>query len=232
MTVTVQLQIIDDKMKNNQAQYDLGRLAAKISALSSGELREYEYLTGEDLGYKPSVVEQVKLDYSWLGRVFNKGLVKHDQKEGLLLKILKKKMKSYRTHLAKSLRSIRMLTMKIIFTMTLISIFADFTKTLENLKKMASLGSNRGELIDFYKLFRDFKNFELPKDDDKKLKIKVMKKTHQLYYKYFNAYKDEYDSEDLKEEDKVFLALVSTKYLVRKKKNEDRLKKMLNNQHN
>ena len=64
MTVTVQLQIIDDKMKNNQAQYDLGRLAAKISALSSGELREYEYLTGEDLGYKPSVVEQVKLDYS------------------------------------------------------------------------------------------------------------------------------------------------------------------------
>ena len=57
MTVTIQLQIIDDKMKNNQAQYDLGRLAAKISALSSGELREYEYLTGEDLGYKPSVVE-------------------------------------------------------------------------------------------------------------------------------------------------------------------------------
>ena len=103
--------------------------------MSSGELRQYEYLTGEDFGYKPSVVEQVKSDYSPLGRVFDKRLVKHDQKEGLLLKILQKKMKSYRTHLAKPLRSIRMLTMKIILTMTLISIFADFTKTLENLRK-------------------------------------------------------------------------------------------------
>ena len=64
MTVTDKLQIIDNKVKANQAQYDLDRLAAKISALSSGELRKYEYLTGEDLGYKPSVVEQVKLDYS------------------------------------------------------------------------------------------------------------------------------------------------------------------------
>ena len=81
MTVTVQLQIIDDKMKNNQAQYDLGRLAAKISALSSGELREYEYLTGEDLGYKPSVVEQAKFDYSPLGKIFNKGLKKKIKKD-------------------------------------------------------------------------------------------------------------------------------------------------------
>ena len=56
MTVTDQLKIVDDKIKVNQAQYDLDRLAAKISALSYGELRKYEYLTGEDLGYKPSVV--------------------------------------------------------------------------------------------------------------------------------------------------------------------------------
>ena len=57
MTVTDQLKIIDNKIKVNQSQYDLDRLTAKISADSSGDLRKYGYLTGEDLGYKPSVIE-------------------------------------------------------------------------------------------------------------------------------------------------------------------------------
>ena len=59
MTVTDQIKIIIyNKIKANQAQYDLDRLTAKMSALSSGELRKYEYLTGEDLGYGPSALEQ------------------------------------------------------------------------------------------------------------------------------------------------------------------------------
>ena len=37
MTVTDQLENIDNKIKANQARYDLGRLAAKISAYSSGD---------------------------------------------------------------------------------------------------------------------------------------------------------------------------------------------------
>ena len=81
MTVTDQLKIIDNKIKTNQVQYDLYRLAAKISAYSSDDLRKYEYLTGEYLGYKPSVVEQAKYDYSPLGNIFNKGLDKDDKKE-------------------------------------------------------------------------------------------------------------------------------------------------------
>ena len=74
MTATDQLKIIENKIKANIAQYDLGRLAAKISAYSSGDLRKYEYLTGEDLGYKPSVFEQAKFDYSSLGNIFNNEL--------------------------------------------------------------------------------------------------------------------------------------------------------------
>ena len=74
MTVTDQLKTIDNKIKANQAQYDLDRLAAKISAYSSGDLRKYEYLTGENLGYKPSVIEQAKFYFFPLGKVFNKGL--------------------------------------------------------------------------------------------------------------------------------------------------------------
>ena len=61
MTVTDQLKVID-KIKANQAQYDFDRLAAKISVYFSGDLRKYEYLNGEDLGYKPSAFEQAKFD--------------------------------------------------------------------------------------------------------------------------------------------------------------------------
>ena len=45
---------------------------------------KYEHLTGEDLGYKPGVVEQAKFEHFPLGKVFNKGLEKEDKKEGLL----------------------------------------------------------------------------------------------------------------------------------------------------
>ena len=49
-----------------------------ISALSSVNLDKYEYLTGEDLGLKPSTVEQAKFEYSPLGKIFNKGLDKDE----------------------------------------------------------------------------------------------------------------------------------------------------------
>ena len=41
----------------NEAQYDLDRKAAKISALSSKNQLKYKHLTGEDLGYEPSALE-------------------------------------------------------------------------------------------------------------------------------------------------------------------------------
>ena len=66
----------------NEAQYDLDRKAAKIYALSSNNLDKHEHLTGEDLGLKPSAVEQAKFKYSLLGKIFHKGLDKGDQKEG------------------------------------------------------------------------------------------------------------------------------------------------------
>ena len=84
MTVTYQLKIIDNKIKASQAQCDLNRLAATISAYFSGDLRKYEYLTGEDLGYRPSAFEQAKFDYSPLGNIFTVGLDKDNKKEGLL----------------------------------------------------------------------------------------------------------------------------------------------------
>ena len=67
MTLTEQVKILDDKIKANKAQNDLDSETAKISVLSSDELEKYEYLTGEDLGYKPDVIQKAKFEYSPLG---------------------------------------------------------------------------------------------------------------------------------------------------------------------
>ena len=87
MTVTDQIKILNRKIKQNESQYDLDRKTAKISALSSNNLDKYEYLTGKDLGLKPSAVEQAKFEYSPLGKIFNKGLSEDDKKEGLLKRL-------------------------------------------------------------------------------------------------------------------------------------------------
>ena len=81
MTVTDQIKILNRKIKQNESQYDLERKAAEISALSSNNMDKCEYLTGEDLGLKPSTTEKAKFEYSPLGKIFNKGLSKDDKKE-------------------------------------------------------------------------------------------------------------------------------------------------------
>ena len=85
-TLTDERKIIDEKIKANQAQYDLDREAAKISALLSKELDKYEYLSGEDLGYKLGVVKQAKFEYSPQDKICHKGLEKEDKKDKKVIK--------------------------------------------------------------------------------------------------------------------------------------------------
>ena len=40
---------INDQIRDEKIQYNINTEAAKISALSSGKIRKYEYLTGEDV---------------------------------------------------------------------------------------------------------------------------------------------------------------------------------------
>ena len=87
MAITDQIKILDRRIMQNEAQYDLDGKAAKISPLSSNNWDKYEYLTGEDLGLKPSSIEQTKFEYSPLGKIFNKGLDKDDKKEGLFKRL-------------------------------------------------------------------------------------------------------------------------------------------------
>ena len=137
MTVTDQLKIIDHKIKANQAQYDLERLAAKISAYSSGNLRKYEYLTGEDLGYKPCVFEQTKFDYSSLSNIFTKGLDKDDQNEGLFKRLenIQDKNKELLNAFSAANKVCKVTKMRVILIMILGMLFTSFTESLKILKE-------------------------------------------------------------------------------------------------
>ena len=84
MTRKEKVKILDDKIEANNAQYDLDRMNAEISAYSSGDLPKYKYLTKQDLGYKPDAFEQAKFEYLPLGKVFTDVLDKSDKNEGLL----------------------------------------------------------------------------------------------------------------------------------------------------
>ena len=65
---------INDQIRDEKLQYDINREAAKISALSSGKIHKYEYLTGEDIlpSNQQQIIEQVKFTYSPLGKAFEK----------------------------------------------------------------------------------------------------------------------------------------------------------------
>ena len=65
---------INDQIRDGRLQYDINREAAKISALSSGKIHKYEYLTGEDIlpSNQQQIIEQAKFTYSPLGKAFEK----------------------------------------------------------------------------------------------------------------------------------------------------------------
>ena len=49
MTISEKIKTIDNEIEQNKAQYNLDRQTANISALSSGNVGKYEFLTGEDV---------------------------------------------------------------------------------------------------------------------------------------------------------------------------------------
>ena len=66
--------LVNDQIKDEKLQYDINREAAKISALSSGKIHKYEYLTGEDIlpSNQQQIIEQARFTYSPLGKAFQK----------------------------------------------------------------------------------------------------------------------------------------------------------------
>ena len=94
--------IIDYQIRDEKLQYDINREAAKISALSSGKIDKYEYLTCEEIlrSNQQQIIEQAKYTYSPLGKAFEKHIKTIEdqgQKQDETLKNIKPKSNTYKS---------------------------------------------------------------------------------------------------------------------------------------
>ena len=163
MTCKEQNKILNDKIEANNAQYNLDRMNAEISAYSSGDLPKCEYLTKKELNYKPNAFEQAKFEYSPLGNVFIDGLDKSDKKEGLL-----KRLKNIEDRSNNQLLALRDISRPAIRGINGNDVDDDDDdyKTIQNFKK---------ELIDKNILHKDgSKKFDNIIINGKKLKITIL----------------------------------------------------------
>ena len=74
---------IDDNIIDEKTQHDINREAAKTSALSSGNIDKYEYLTDEEIlpSDQSGIIEQNKFTYSLLGKAFANPIKKIEEQE-------------------------------------------------------------------------------------------------------------------------------------------------------
>ena len=74
---------IDDKIKDEKLQHEINREVAKISALSSGKIDKYEYLTCKKIlpSDQSRIIEQAKFTYSSLSKAFKKQIKQLKNKE-------------------------------------------------------------------------------------------------------------------------------------------------------
>ena len=77
------IMMIDDQIKDKKLQLDINREVAKISALSSGKIDKYKYLTGEEIlpSNRQQIIQQAKFTNSVLGKAFKKQKTIEDQRE-------------------------------------------------------------------------------------------------------------------------------------------------------
>ena len=62
----IKIMTINDQIRDEKLKYDINREAVRISALSSGKIHKYEYLTGEEIlpSNQQQIIEQAKFTYS------------------------------------------------------------------------------------------------------------------------------------------------------------------------
>ena len=144
----------------------------------------------EDLGYKPSVFEQAKFDYSLLGNIFTTGLDKDNQKEGLFKRLenIKDKNEELLNAFSAANKVSKAAKNESDFNYDSRYAFYRFDRDFKKFKRM-SLSSKYGELKEFYKLLSDFKNHKPITTETKNCKNRILNNVNQLYNKYFDTYK-------------------------------------------
>ena len=190
-------------------------------------------MTGEDLGLKPSTVEQAKFEYSPLGKIFNKGLSKDDKKEGILKRLENIKDRNdellitFNTTNKSSKNKINTQSMKLMYN-TKYS-FAKL-KNIGDIKKL-SLNSMYNLMKDHHKKFTKL-NKLVPRTEhninkNKKVLINAENLYNELYYIYKNKYNKKINNLDIKNRKSLiiknqdFLTIIST----HQKKNKKKYKK-------
>ena len=182
MTITDHIKILNKKVMQNEAQHDLDRKAAKISALSSNNLNKYEYLTGEDLGLKPSTIEQAKFEYSPLG--------KNDKNEGLFKRLnnIEDKNEEQFKLLSNVNKTSSCIENESDYNYDNNFSFHKFYRDFQNFKDR-SLESKYNDISKFYRALKEFKNPKRKTEGTQQRKNRVINNALALYKNYFDSYK-------------------------------------------
>ena len=198
MTVTNQIKVLNRKITQKESQYDLDRKAAEISALSSKNLNKYELLAGEDLDLKPSTVAQVKLEYSPLGRIFNKGLSEQNKKEALFKSVENIKDKNeelinrFSTTNKAPKNKINNQSKKLIYDVN--HSFAKL-RNIDDIKKL-SLDSMFNLMKEYHKKFNSLNNLKTRTKDNEKRKQEVLTNVGGIYNRLYYIYKNKYNKKN------------------------------------
>ena len=197
----------------NEAQFDLGRKVAKIPAFSSNNLDKYEYLIGEDLGLKPSTIEQAEFEYSPLGKIFNKGLNKDDQKEGLFkrLKNIEDKNEKQLKLLSHANKTSSYIKNEGDYNYDNKFAFYKFYRDFQNFKDR-SLESKYNDISKFYSTLNEFKNHKRNTDETQQCKNRLINNAVALYNNYFDSYKKTFNETRNETFNKTTLDKIKTYY--------------------
>ena len=97
---------IEDQIKDEKLQYDINREAAKVSALSSGKIDKYEYLSGEEIlqSNQQQIIQQAKFNYSPLGKALEKQIKTIEDQGKKQVKAIQVKINYYFQKKDKSLK--------------------------------------------------------------------------------------------------------------------------------
>ena len=135
-------------------------------------MKKYEYLTGEYLGHRPSVLEKTKFEYSPLGMSLSKSFKKDNVKN------IANRESDFNYDSKHS--------------------FYRFYKEYNEFEEM-SLDSKYNKMKKFTNLLTIFKNLKRKNPKTRLKKERIMKNVDELYK---NAYKNDYDADEVSEDNK------------------------------
>ena len=191
ITITDQIEILNTKIIQNEVQYYFDRKSAKISTLSSNNLIQYEYLSGEDLGLKPSTIEQAKFGHSPFGKIFNKGLSEDDKKEGLFKRLKNIEDKNEEqlkllSNVSNTNKTSSYIKNESDYNYDNNFAFYKFYRDFQNLKDR-SLESKYNAISKFFRALNEFKNHKKNTGKTQQCKNRVINNAVELYDNYFDS---------------------------------------------